>query len=263
MCDKRGRPADCTWDLLSNDAALPLTIARSADVDVLASRLAHVEAYLRTLPPNLAPFTPFMPESDDPTSSSHLPGTHPRKQLADETFSDTEDAAVLLENGVFGTRPILGPDSPDNSSSLTMRRDDGESSSRAGPRGRNEPRFGRRSIELTKSLTSIVSQSDRRYTSSRAHLNVEFDATLAEVEVAALAASQRILRALPSKLVVHHLVNLYFTSVSWLFHHLHAPSFLVEVDAFYVLLDAGRADEVDIFWVALLLMVCLLSLSPP
>ncbi|KAL8281363.1 hypothetical protein RQP46_006397 [Phenoliferia psychrophenolica] len=254
MCEKRGRPSQCSWDLFSNDAALPPTIARSADVDILASRLAHIEAYLRTLPPNLAPFTPFTP--------SPLPHTPHPLQLQppprDETFSDTEDAAVLIENGVFGSRPILGPDSPDNSSSLTMRRDDGGSS--RGARGDvRDSRFGRRDRELTKSLTSIVSQG--KSTPSRAHLNVEFDATQADVEAATVAATQRVLRALPPRPVVHHLVGLYFTRVSWLFHHLHAPSFLVELDAFDVLVDAGRGDDVDIFWVALLLMASVICVA--
>lgn len=240
MCDKRGRPSDCTWDLLSTDAGLlPPTIARTADVDALTARLTHIEAYLRTLPPNLASFVPYAPQADP--HPAHPP---PRKAPPDETFSDTEDAAVLLENGVFGTRPILGPDSPEHSS-LVLPRDDG--------RRARESRFGARGLELTKALTSIVALGHR--TPSRAHLNVEFDATAAEVDAAAASATQRILRALPPRAVVRHLVNLYFTRVSWLFHHLHAPSFLVELDAFYSLVDLGRSDDVDVFWLALLLMV--------
>ncbi|KAK4702031.1 hypothetical protein P7C70_g4194, partial [Phenoliferia sp. Uapishka_3] len=242
MCEKRGRPADCTWDLLSNDAALPPTIARTSDVDALVARLAHVESYLRTLPPNLAPFTPYTPQI--PSSHHHPPSANSSLRILKAQspgFSDTEDAAVLLENGVFGTRPITGPDSPENDTGSRGTRRGGEGNQRAGRGDARESRFGSRGSDLTKALTSIVAHGRR--IPSRAHLNVEFDSTQAEVETATTSATQRILRAIPPRAVVQHLVNLYFTRVSWLFHHLHAPSFLIELDAFYVLVICVALDS--------------------
>lgn len=61
----RNRPEDCTWDVFqpANDAFLPPTIARSTDLEALTARLAHVEAYLKTLPPNFAMFRPLQPDA--------------------------------------------------------------------------------------------------------------------------------------------------------------------------------------------------------
>lgn len=60
-CSKRGRPNECTWDIFqpANDVFLPPTIARTSELEHLADRLAHVEAYLKTLPPNFALFRPL------------------------------------------------------------------------------------------------------------------------------------------------------------------------------------------------------------
>lgn len=103
----------------------------------------------------------------------------------------------------------------------------------SGGRGARDARFGGRSLELTKALTSVVSLGP--ITASRASLAVEFNSSDAEVAQARREALQRILRALPPRDVVIYLVGLYFTRVSWLFHHLHSPSFLIELDAFYAM----------------------------
>lgn len=98
MLTGRNRPEDCTWDVFqpANDAFLPPTIARSTDLGALAARLAHVEAYLKTLPPNFAMFRPLQPEAvrlgeEVSTEADPQPAGSSRKALtadADEGFSD-------------------------------------------------------------------------------------------------------------------------------------------------------------------------------
>jgi hypothetical protein len=113
---ERGASSTCTWDIFSGtgngDGFLPPSIARTADLDAVVARLAHVEAYLKTLPPNLASFRPLAQgvqdtNYGDPNRKFIAGGGGAgvgREQGKEETFSDTEDAAVNLENGVFGGR---------------------------------------------------------------------------------------------------------------------------------------------------------------
>ncbi|KAI5479172.1 Zn(2)-C6 fungal-type transcription factor [Pseudohyphozyma bogoriensis] len=268
QCDKRGKPSDCTWDILSNEAALPTTIARTTDLEAVSARLAHVEAYLKTLPPNLTSFIPYIHQSSTPSHSTDVHrsrSTGARGVDKEETFSDTEDAAVHLENGVFG-RAAAFPEngitrSPEIHGSKVLK--GGGDARFAGGRGDasgREIRFGGRPLELTKALTSIVGPGANVYT-SRVHLNVDFNASPADVERERGEAFERIYRALPLPDVVDHLVQLYFTQVSWLFHHLHAPSFLVELEAFHEMVTSGRSQEVDLLWIALLLMVICVALD--
>lgn len=247
----RGRPNECTWEAFATeDGALPTSIARSSDLIALASRLAHVEAYLKTLPPNLANFRPYIP----PLTPTATPTEIVKQITKEETFSDTEDAAVDLENGVFG-RSGLGRTSPAPSSTKNNRGVEEGTRSRRGTVSGRELRFGGKALELTKALTSIVAPDRLISAYSKAHLNVEFDASPADVERAWGEEQRRIYRALPNRAAIKHLVSLYFTKVSWLFHHLHAPSFFAELEAFDAMWDAGRLEEVDVFWVALLCIV--------
>lgn len=147
-----------------------------------------------------------------------------REQGKEETFSDTEDAAVNLENGVFGGR--LGGGAGEKKVQGAQRVPiGGKGGGMAGAsNARSQARFGAPALELTKALTSIIAAERPHDTFSKAHLNVEFDASPAEVEQARKEELRKIYRALPNRQSVVHLVNLYFGRVSWLFHHLHAPT---------------------------------------
>lgn len=142
----------------------------------------------------------------------------------EETFSDTEDAAVDIENGVFGAR--FGGGGEKKIVGAHRGLPNGGVGGSAGGAGasRSQARFGAPALELTKALTSIIAAERPNDTFSKAHLSVEFDATPAEVEQARRDELRRIYRALPDRQSVVHLVNLYFGRVSWLFHHLHAPT---------------------------------------
>lgn len=199
---------------------LPPSIARTAELEAVAARVAHIEAFLRTLPPNLASFQVYSAPREntalgDP-SRKFIGGAGAVKDQED-TFSDTEDAAVNLENGVFGAR-------------MTALDKAGKGNAKAGERGPlfgggpRASRFQATSLELTKALTSIVTTERPGDAYSKGHLAVEFDASPAEVERARADETRRIYRALPDRASVIHLVTLYFERVSWLFHHLHAPT---------------------------------------
>ncbi|GAA5940469.1 hypothetical protein JCM1841_001026 [Sporobolomyces salmonicolor] len=282
-CSKRGRPSDCSWDVFqpANDAFLPPSIARTSDLETLARRLAHVEAYLKTLPPNFALFRPYA----GTTSGAMRTGENGRTAIsaggpkaerdAEDGYSDTEDAAVTLENGVFNGRltldssaagllkapyPINATPTPSvSSSSRPLIQHAPPSYTSARPAAR----FGAPSHELTSALTSIVSPPlpSSASTSLRAHLAIDFDASAEAVERARKDAVERLIRSLPGREATAYLVERYFTSVAWLFRVVHAPSFRAEVEAFHNLCDQKRQNEVDVLWLSLLLMVLCLALD--
>ncbi|SCV67647.1 BQ2448_5258 [Microbotryum intermedium] len=299
-CDKRKQPEACTWDIFSGltgaqDGILPPSIARSSDLDRAVARIEHIEHFLkRALPPNLAVFTPYssreqaagaykqLEDGGPPRLGAGqlgLPG-EPAASGQEEAFWEVEQAALNLENGVFGAAPKDGGSDrkavASSSSSTTMAAtvagtrpsllsnpSPGKPQRGPIPAGSHRPqpaatasRFGASSIELTKALTTIVATERPSETLSRAHLNVEFDATSLEIDKARSEELRRLIRALPSdRACTDYLVELYFGSIAWLFHHLHAPTFLIELDAFWRLCDEGRENEVDPCWLGLLLMV--------
>ncbi|GAA5981930.1 hypothetical protein JCM10908_004671 [Rhodotorula pacifica] len=284
-CQRRNRPEDCTWDVFqpANDAFLPPTIARSTDLEALTARLAHVEAYLKTLPPNFAMFRPL--QLDATTGAGGVGGgkngvtgmgagegekalVGKKGQSAgdpDDGFSDTEDAALRVENGVFGNRALEAAGGPSGSLVSSNRpplrsAHSNYPASRPGPGGLVS-RFGAPSTELTKALTSIVATPTVASASLRAHLLLEYDASAETVLRAKQDELERIMRTLPGREATVFLVERYFSNVSWLFHHLHAPSFRSEVEHFHLMCDQGRQREVDPFWLALLLMVICLALD--
>lgn len=171
---------------------------------------------------------------------------------------------MRVENGVFGNRALEAAGGP--AGSLVAQRPPLRSahsalvSSRPG-HGGAAPRFGAPSTELTKALTSIVATPTVASASLRAHLLLEFDASAETVVRAKHDELERIMRTLPGREATVFLVERYFTNVSWLFHHLHAPSFRSEVEHFHLMCDQGRQREVDPFWLALLLMVLCLALD--
>ena len=171
---------------------------------------------------------------------------------------------MRVENGVFGNRALEAAGGP--AGSLVTQRPPLRSahsapvSARPG-HGASVPRFGAPSTELTKALTSIVATPTVASASLRAHLLLEFDASAETVVRAKHDELERIMRTLPGREATVFLVERYFTNVSWLFHHLHAPSFRSEVEHFHLMCDQGRQREVDPFWLALLLMVLCLALD--
>ncbi|GAA5868804.1 hypothetical protein JCM1840_005125 [Sporobolomyces johnsonii] len=282
-CSKRGRPSDCSWDVFqpANDAFLPPSIARTSDLETLAARLAHVEAYLKTLPPNFALFRPYagitsgamgMGENGRTLISAGGPKA---ERDAEDGYSDTEDAAVTLENGVFNGRLALDPstaglpkapysmNTTSNASVSTSSRPFIQHAPSSYTSARPAARFGAPSLELTSALTSIVSPS-LPYSASaslRAHLAIDFDASAEAVDRARKDEVERMIRSLPGREATAYLVDRYFTSVAWLFRVVHAPSFRAEVESFHKLCDQGRQNEVDVFWLSLLLMVLCLALD--
>jgi len=230
-CSKRGQGSTCQFDALVQHE-LPPTIARSAEVQALLLRVNHVERYLGSLPPSYATFKPYVPkEADDglPGSSAMAAGYSERPSrgahhghghghgLESETLSETEDAAVSLEAGVFAKelRMDLGPGGGVGRA--------GSAPVAVGSIATGELRFGGKPVELTKALTSIVGP-DRPPASSRYALDVDFEASDAELAAARRVAVRRLSEALPDRAVQFHLVHLYFGSVSWLFHVLHPSS---------------------------------------
>lgn len=224
-CAKRGQGSSCQFDALVQHE-LPPTIARSAEVQALMMRVNHVERYLASLPPSYATFKPYVPKEGDEAGSSGAAiggghghgdrgGRHHGHGHDEDGLSETEDAAASLEAGVFAKelRGDLGLGGGGRAGP----------SAATGSTATRELRFGGKPVELTKALTSIVAP-ERPLASSRYALDVDFDASEAELGQARKVALRRLRDALPDKAVQFHLVHLYFGSVSWLFHVIHPSS---------------------------------------
>lgn len=223
-CSKRGQGSSCQFDALVQHE-LPPTIARSAEVQALLQRVNHVERYLASLPPSYATFKPYVPKEGDDAAGvagngAGRAGAERAQAELEETLSETEDAAVSLEAGVFAKELRLDLGGAQDG---TRTRHPAPTTTTAGSATR-ELRFGGRPVELTKALTSIVAPPERLLTSARFGLDVDFDASKEELEAARGVALRRLRDALPARDVQFHLVHLYFGSVSWLFHVLHPSS---------------------------------------
>ncbi|KAK4051134.1 hypothetical protein OIV83_002956 [Microbotryomycetes sp. JL201] len=254
----RGKTGECTYDIFAagGEGIMPPSIARTVEVQQLAARLAHVEAYLKTLPPNLASFAPYTPVGTDTALGDpkrKLIGLGNRQRDQEDTYSDTEDAAVNLENGVFGSRLAkdgkvingkIPPVGPSAATSIS-----------------NSRRFGAPPTELTKALTSIVATEPLNELYARSRLAVDFDASQHSIEQARQDEMSRILRVLPPPDIVTYLVELYFGPVNWLFHTLHGPTFMIELDAFQALCQANRQLDTDPLFLAVLLMVLCIAVD--
>lgn len=256
---ERGQADLCTWDVFSTEGFLPPTIARSSEVAALTDRLAHVEHYLSTLPSNQPTFYPYLPIAGPstlvaPPAQQQSTRKPPATFGDEETFSETEDAAIDLEEAFVKTPTIANLDDKEAFS---------RTESRGMLPGTKEMKYGGRGAELTKALTCIVASERPAGAApySKVHLTVSLTATQAEVEKARLTALRMLYRVLPQRAAVTHLVELYFSKVSWLFHHIHAPTFLAELEAFHIMLDNGRSEEVDVLWIALLFMVLSVALD--
>lgn len=92
----------------ANEAFLPPTIARTSELETLAARLAHVETYLKTLPPNFALFRPHVPISGSPrTPAEGAPqenASRPEKE-AEDGYSDVRN--FPLHSRFFDYEPDL------------------------------------------------------------------------------------------------------------------------------------------------------------
>lgn len=75
----------------------PPTIARTSELETLAARLAHVETYLKTLPPNFALFRPHVPIAASPrTPAEGTPqenSSRPEKE-AEDGYSDVRNYSL-------------------------------------------------------------------------------------------------------------------------------------------------------------------------
>lgn len=241
-----------------------------SDIAELQLRLSTIESYLATLSlPNPAPFMTLnsprtilpavsLPPPLQRASSNRTTGlfvgssitsgrTSERGRDHEENFSDVdvEDAAVNLENGVFGNGLNGG-------TKLQMR----EESADIGNSGR---------MELTTAGTSIIAakQTFDSSTRSLAHLGIDFSASPIEIRAAYYAAITRILHLIvPHRKIILSFVNTYF-GPDRLFSTLHEPTFRTELEFFFQLCDSGRSNEVDPLWLSLLCMVCSFPSSHP
>lgn len=217
-CVKKGLSADqCHVDSL-----LPDFIARTVDLTTAVARIAAIEQYLSLLPSTLPPFVVvalpagLIPRAGpvEATAVRMTPSTSFANE--EETFSDTEVAAIQLEAFVKGP--------PQQAEGLSNSQSAGGSSIMAVER------------------PVLVS-------TSRVHLNVEWDATSTQVKDAQRRAIRKVYRTLPTTPEISYLVDLFFSRVS-LFHSIHEPTFRSELEIFSAM-GPGRELEVDPLFFAL------------
>ncbi|GAA5946026.1 hypothetical protein JCM10213_005455 [Rhodosporidiobolus nylandii] len=175
-------------------------------------------------------------------------------------MSDTEDAAVKLENVAFtsrvpgsGYRPQDSLPFFDNPSSLSAAQ-----SAHLPPRAS----VAFPPAELTSMLTSIVAPPlvyDGPFSSSSLGLGLCF--SLEELRVQRSNALRGLWQHLPEKALSMKLVEKYFIEVDFLHNVFHRKSFMAELERAWEMIEAGRREEIDSMWLAGYCMVLALSID--
>ncbi|ORY80238.1 hypothetical protein BCR35DRAFT_304422 [Leucosporidium creatinivorum] len=273
-CIKRGNPSACSWEEAKIDPA-PQPFALVTDLRKIAERLASVEAFLQTLPPELRANAPKPSLLEGASVVTRGPLPHPAlaqtAERDDDTAasSDMEDAALALEGAAFSMRapgphryrPVDSVPFLENpttygagciSSSLRApRRNDGSGSDSARPQR-----------ELTSAYTCIIADplvvDNPAVSAAQMGLDIDVDAeTLPGVWKAAL---ERTIKPLPaSKEISTPLVLKFFSDFGWMHNMLHQETFLAEHDFYWNLVDTGRQLETCPIWLALYSVVLALA----
>lgn len=210
---RRGKPHECVWEEFANASSMPATIARAKDLDALSARLAHVETFLAKLPPNLTQSFKPLPTgmSIGPSTSANAPSPMRIQNAKSDDFSDVEDAAATLEDGVFGAPPANGQSGAGvhRTSSKEARQ---AQTPHVGKMGFTNTFGGTRHLELTPELTSIVAPERPPHMPplSTAHLDTPFDASPEQIDEAYRRAVRKCTDILPDSNVIDYLVDLYF-----------------------------------------------------
>ncbi|KAK4705474.1 hypothetical protein P7C70_g726, partial [Phenoliferia sp. Uapishka_3] len=257
-CIKRNKPHECTWEEARIEPE-PQLFALSADLRKVTGRLAQVEQFLQTLPPELRAGAPkpqlLSPHSAaDPTPHGlYSPDRSDLSIIRDgEPTSDTEEAAINLEATAFGSQAGVAQQFRYNTADSLPFLD--TTSPKSVPTYRTE---------LTRELTSIVSSpvDPDALMSYGIQLGCDFGATVEDVEAAKRVAIRKALAGLPSKEVSYFLVEKYFLEFSWIHYVIHRTSFDAELDRFWEMCEANKGQDVDPIWLALYSIVLAISLD--
>ncbi|GJN87791.1 hypothetical protein Rhopal_000746-T1 [Rhodotorula paludigena] len=256
-CVKRGQPDLCTWD---DDAAAPEAqpFALASQYHDVCERLADIESFLQTLPPELRAGAPRAMRRPRRASTPPEPKDEPRSSSSPHIAStEMVEVAVKLEDSAFvgATDAGYGRDAE----SL----DHLVSSANIAPVRALD--FGSHP-EPTKELTSILASPIPFVDASSAVvLGLDFCTTAEEMYAQRAQALDKVFATFPQEELSRALVRTYFESVAWFYHVLHEPAFLAEHDRYWEMVAQGRRHEVDPAWLATYCMVVALGLSstPP
>ncbi|KAI5474464.1 Zn(2)-C6 fungal-type transcription factor [Pseudohyphozyma bogoriensis] len=231
------------------------SFALNSDVRHIARRLAHLESLFAQTNPGLLPNPSSTNPSahQSPSHSYHSPN-RPSEDLDGEdpqSHSDTEDAAVNLEDVAFAARvPVLQAISTA-----------GQGNKRRDLRGGN----GAGGAELTSALTSILAppldfdQDGRPRSAVRLGLDLAISAN--DLPLARSASMAQIFAVLPGKEISDFLIQKYFSEMDWDYSPLDANAFIPEHERYREMLLQNREDSVDPLWVGVFCMVLALSLE--
>ncbi|TFY71887.1 hypothetical protein EVG20_g1101 [Dentipellis fragilis] len=241
MMHERGEGNICEWDERPPEiSSQPFALA--SDLDAALQRISKLESLIQSIQQDAAPNNPHdklspvhrtMGVSSEMNSRSPIHGSRNTSAPANDIDSETEEAAVALEEFAMGTR------------SLPQSRQRGHIE-RFIPQPRNQLHSGS-SVSSPSDYPTILVPSD---TGSRgmwvlaSRYEVNWLQPRTQVEAA--------LRALPSRQICDYLFSLYFNNLEWLWRTHHRPSFAREYRTFWDLYIQGRAAEVDPSWLALL-----------
>ncbi|KAA1472180.1 hypothetical protein DENSPDRAFT_930103 [Dentipellis sp. KUC8613] len=241
-CIKRGEGNVCEWD--EKPPEIPSQpFALASDLDAALQRISKLESLIENMQQDAASKnTRDNRTSPSRRSTGGLPETRTRTPAnflrhintpANDIDSETEEAAVALEEFAMGTRSLPQPRQRGH-----IERDVQQP--------RSQPHSGS-SASFSPDYPTILVPSD---TGSRgtwvlaSRYGVDWLQTRVQVEAA--------LRALPSRQICDYLFSLYFNNLEWLWRTHHRPSFAREYRTFWDLYLQGRAADVDPSWLALL-----------
>ncbi|GAA5979261.1 hypothetical protein JCM11641_001975 [Rhodosporidiobolus odoratus] len=222
-CEKRGDATTCDAGAQSNQPRQSLPSSAEPPVHSSAGCADHradLERRLSVLEAALL--------HNAPDSAFSSPGEHGRSETQEGPDSETEDAAMTLEDIAVNVR-VSNSQGPRRTASARL------SSTPATPYAPLPPNAGR-SREMTSLLVPEISR--------------RFRGVLADLY-----------ESMPSRPKMDWLVAHYCSSVSWFWVAHHQPIFLGEYDAFHLLLQEGRQLEIDPLWIATLFLTLAHSAS--
>lgn len=256
------------------------SFALNSDVRQLARRLAHLESLFEATNPGLLPKDAPIPRiagSSKPSPASHSadyrspaspyqqdPPANGEPVKREDSTSDTEDAAVTLEDVAFGARvPVLRA----------------LSSTGNAPEGpKRTTNSSRMDLELNEAFTSILAEplsydQDGRPRSA-VRLGLDLAISTEDLPTARSGSMAQIFAVLPGKDITDFLINKYFaeasshrmfcscfadlprfTQMEWDYRVLDPEAFPVEHERYTEMLAEGREDLIDPLFVAVLCMV--------
>ncbi|GAA96957.1 uncharacterized protein L969DRAFT_79206 [Mixia osmundae IAM 14324] len=248
-CIRRKEPELCRWEDAKKVLA-PQPFATTTDLDALRAKVNTVEhdlvslreivyrahanpSSLMTDPPRVAVGLDF----PQPRRSSPKPAVTMTVPRAQDMDSDTEDAALVLEELALGHRR--------NQFDLTSRQKGTKSLYIGDPTTEEKPR-------IKRFMLQDIGPEDKQPSQNQVGLSpTSALSKFADPVYRNSVILSTVLEVLPARPAADALIALYFDEVHRVTAAVHRPSFMSDYASFWVMLDKGRPQDVSYSWLGL------------